>query len=610
MLNIIPSPKIIEELQEKFDIDTFSSCKLCMPCEDSRIDYLINRVWENITIEKTLCEARYTLSVGNIISGIPEMHKNNISDKRQGYYIRLDEKGAFVYSFSVEGLFYGIQTIKQIIENNENITACEIVDYPDIENRSMYIDLRQTFPKFELLLSYIEMMAEFKTNKLIIEYEDKFPFEKYSFLRHSEFCFTDEQIDMIMEIAYRNFIEVIPLQQSYGHLEYVLKHTQFKHLREISEASGEVCSCNDEAIMLVKELIDEVIRKHPKCNYVHLGCDEVWSLCSCDECKKRFSGSKEKLFIEYVNKLISYVCSKGKKPVIWNDMLAKCPEEDLEKLDKRVAVMIWLYRSTGTKKDVRTLASMLKKQGLEVIGGSAVRCNDGDDTQNYPKAADRIKNIDFWTDAALENNISFMVSTNWATSFAMGAPYGIFETSMYFMYYSGERYWNNSSDKDTFLNRFLRVFHGIDFPKYLSTKAKQRKSALYSWDILEPEDCTITDYYKLLPEIADEASKHKEFANYMKVIAKLEIGMRMLRTINAFSYRTDMFGDSEAEMTTLTTRVEWTIRDLFATKMPLYESLLNFMPPKMAEIYVNSRFFIPELLHEHFYKGLLKIKPE
>jgi len=608
VLNIIPSPKIAEKAGGKFYNGRFSACCLAMPTQEKRIDYLINRIWADIKLEKSLCDKGYALILGESKEyTVPEKYKSIILDKKQSYYIKLDEQGAFIFSNSIEGLFYGIQTLKQIVENNDDIDAYEIVDYPDIESRGMYIDLRQTFPKFELLLSYIEMMAEFKTNKLVIEYEDKFPFEKYAFLRHGEFCLTDEQLAEILETAERNFIEVIPLQQSYGHLEYVLKHPQFKNLRETPDAPGEMCSCKSEAIELAKELIDEVINKHPNCGYIHLGCDEVWSLCTCGECKNRFNGSKEKLFISYVNQLIEYVCSKGKKPIIWNDMLAKCSAEELSELDNRVAVMIWLYRSTGIRKNIASLTAMLKKYNIEVIGGSAVRCNDGDNLQNYPKTADRMRNIDLWTDESLESGISFMVSTNWATAFAMGAPYGIFETSIYPMYYSGERYWNNSADKNTFLNRFFRVFHGFDFEAFLASKDKHNENGYYSWDVVELDDCTIADYYKLLPTVLDEVVKHKDFACFMKTICELETALRLFRGLNAFSYRAEMFGDSEAEITSLRTRGKRTINNLFALKQPLYDSLLNFLPPQMAQIYVNSRFFVPEYMYENFYKRLFII---
>lgn len=609
-MNIIPSPKTIEKTEEKFCNRSFSSCRLCMPAEDDRIDYLLNRIWKNIQIEKSASDKGYSLTLGNNKYDIQEKYKSLISDKKQGYYIKLAKNDVFVYSFSVEGLFYGIQTLKQIIENNDDINACDIVDYPDIEDRGMYLDLRQNFPKFELLLSYFEMMAEFKTNKLIVEYEDKFPFEKYTFLRHNEFCFTDEQLAKLLETAHRNFIEIIPLQQSYGHLEYVLKHPQFKDLRETPEAPGEMCSCKSESIELAKTLIGEMIQKHPHCNYVHLGCDEVWSLGMCDTCKARFGGSREKLFIEYVNQLIDFVCSKGKKPIIWNDMLEKCSEEELAGLDNRVAVMIWLYRPTGIRKNIVRFTTMLRKFNLQVMGGSAVRCNDADDTQNYPKIADRIRNIELWTDEAIESNISFMVSTNWATSFGMGAPYGTYEGSIYPMYYSGERYWNNNSDKNTFLNRFLRIFHGVDFPAYLSAKDKHKENDFYSWGVVELDDHSIVDYYKLLPVVLDEVTKHKDFANHMNVIVELEKCQSALSTLNMFSYRSEMFGDIEAEITCLKERAKWTVKCLFDMKKPLYESLLNFMPPKMAEIYVNSRFFVPELLYKHFYKDLLETKIE
>lgn len=123
-------------------------------------------------------------SFGGHCKSISEETRQILLEHADSYYISLEQEGAYVFSCCAAGLFYGIGTLRQIVEYNDSVNCCEIIDYPDVKMRSAYFDFRQGFPKFENLISYIEMLAEFKTNTLMIEYEDKFPFAQHSFLKH------------------------------------------------------------------------------------------------------------------------------------------------------------------------------------------------------------------------------------------------------------------------------------------------------------------------------------------------------------------------------------------------------------------------------------------
>lgn len=526
---------------------------------------------------------RFVTKADNIPENIMELLKN----KNDAYYLRLDKNEGIIYSETERGLFYGKKTLKQILENHFPVPCCEIVDWCDIEKRIMYYDLRQTFPKYELLIEYIKQMADFKANALIIEYEDKFPFKKYPFLCHKEFVFSPEQLMEIKKTAEENFIEIIPLQQSFGHVEYVLKHEEFKVLKETPEDLGEMCPCKKGSLELAKELLSEVMKKHEKSEYIHLGCDEVWSLGKCDLCKTR-GISNERLFIEYVNKLIDFVCEKGKKPIIWHDMLSKCSDEDLKLLDNRVTVMIWLYSGRQIERNVANLTGRLRKFGITVAGGNSVRCNDSLCTQNTPKIDARISNINQWVKAASEQKLSMLASTNWATDFAMGAPYGIYETSLYPLYYSCEKSWNINSDSNTFLRRFLSVFHGV--------KATETEEEL--------ECALIQDYYILIPKIMDKVEKNKDIAKHIQVISEFENAQHFTNTANAYLYRYEMFKDSEGDLISLLARTKRFTEGLRKYKAEFKASLEKFMPEQMADMHIGARYFANEFLYENFYLNM------
>ena len=73
---------------------------------------------------------------------------------------------------------------------------------------------------------------------MLIEYEDKFPFRTHPELAHPKHALSLSQLEELKRTAHEHFIEIIPLQQSFGHLEYVLRHEAWRHLRETEQSTG------------------------------------------------------------------------------------------------------------------------------------------------------------------------------------------------------------------------------------------------------------------------------------------------------------------------------------------------------------------------------------
>ena len=78
-------------------------------------------------------------------------------------------------------------------------------------------------------------MVKAGANGLLLEFEDMFPFE--GDLKHAAAgnAYTKQDIETINELAKEHNFEVIPLIQSFGHMEYFLKLQQYRHLREADE---------------------------------------------------------------------------------------------------------------------------------------------------------------------------------------------------------------------------------------------------------------------------------------------------------------------------------------------------------------------------------------
>ena len=109
-------------------------------------------------------------------------------------------------------------------------------------------------------------------------------------------------------------------------MQFVLKHDEWRSLREVEHFPSSICPSNPRTLSLVKNLIRQIVNFHPDIQYLHIGADEVWHLGLCSVCIKRAASSKygkPSLYLEHVLAIAQYVQETYPylKIIIWDDML-------------------------------------------------------------------------------------------------------------------------------------------------------------------------------------------------------------------------------------------------------------------------------------------------
>ena len=579
-LYLIPQPQRCARLTGTAQIDREAPVVLSQPAEDARLLRAAQTIFANVQC----VQGPYALySDGSFAAACPVRQP-------EGYLLTL--RGAVVQlsANDAAGLFYGIQTLRQYLAMPAH-PAVEITDWPELALRSDYLDMRGIYPKFENLLRYIEEMAAYKLNTLVIEYEDKLPRARKD-LCHPTDALTPEQHRRLLEVARENFIDIIPLQQSFGHLEYVLKLPEYQHLREIPEAPGEMCPLREGAYELAASLLEETARLHPDSRYLHLGCDEVWSLGQSDECKA--SGkSRGRIAIEYINRLAEKVVSLGKIPIVWHDMMADVWRggemgeagnyDDLALLNKNLVVAIWLYSPDRVNLVAPKLMEALHAHGIRTIPCSAVRASDRCGMQNYPCIEQRLRNIDTWCELIANSRCDGMINTNWWSTFSFGNPYGLFETSRYTAFYAADRCWNLRADSAAFLERFLGVYHGA-YDIVLTTGAERRY-----------------DYYKLIGQYLPQITRNRDTALLIDVLYRQEYAT----SVNFAAFRGDLYPDRPVELDCLRERAPKQYANLRGIEAELRDVLSRLLEPGMAELFFESRSY-PNRLYKRELERILQ----
>jgi hypothetical protein len=212
----------------------------------------------------------------------------------------------------------------------------------------IHLDLKYHMPRKDYLLQWVKQIAAMGHNTLLIEYEDKFPWTTYPFLRDAD-AWTPDELRTFLATARGAGLRVIPLVQSLSHLEFALLHPQLAHLREMPDIPTQICPRHPQAVELLQTLYREVLSYHQEDEFFHLGGDETWFLGTCPQCQPWVAGlGKVKAWAEHLHRLIAFIQQQGKRPIVWDDIFWQKPETVADAaLPKEVVLHAWNYAATS-----------------------------------------------------------------------------------------------------------------------------------------------------------------------------------------------------------------------------------------------------------------------
>jgi hexosaminidase len=272
------------------------------------------------------------------------------------------------------GLFYGIQTLIQLIPADRMATAklpcVQIEDYPRFGYRGLMLDVSRHFFSVEFVKKYIDLMAAYKLNNfhwhltddqgwrieikkypkltqissqraqtVIGNYHDRTP-QQFDNTPYGGY-YTQDQIRDVVKYAADRYINIVPEIEMPGHSEAVLAAypelscdpslTTYK----VAETWGifhNIYSPSDKTFSFLQDVLTEVMDLFPS-KYIHVGGDEVpkdaWKKSEfCQDLIKKLglkddaTGSKEdKLQSYFIQRMEKFVNSKGRSIIGWDEIL-------------------------------------------------------------------------------------------------------------------------------------------------------------------------------------------------------------------------------------------------------------------------------------------------
>ena len=287
----------------------------------------------------------------------------------------------------------------------------------DFEIKGFHIDLRDEVMTMEGLKKTAYELSQMGLNTLIMEWEATFPYTDNATLCN-QFAYTKDEVRSFIKYCDSLSIDVIPLQNCFGHSEYILRHDRYAHLKEDRKEVSQICPLKiDECKKVFRDLFREMVELHPS-KYLHIGGDETYLLGHCKKCaSKAEKEGKSKLFVDYVKVMCELAKEFGKTPILWADIILKYPEA-VSELPKDAIFVDWNY---GWKRDYFGNMNNLFNAGVSFWGAPAIRSHP--DNLYLTKLETHFNNQRDFIPYARKAKYKGIIMTSWSTSGTYGYKY-------------------------------------------------------------------------------------------------------------------------------------------------------------------------------------------
>lgn len=324
---------------------------------------------------------RAKLSSTNTSNIIFKLVKNN--ERKDAYHLDVNANKIIISSSSNEGLFYGMQTLLQLLPETKAesasagflIPALSINDYPRFQYSGMHLDVGRHFFDVDFVKKYIDYLAYFKYNTfhwhLTEDQGWRIEIKKYPRLTsvggyrngtiighypgtgndsiHYGGFYTQEQIKDVVKYAQDRFITIIPEIEMPGHASAAIaaypelscfpdKPTEIssrtpwagsrdgKQVQQTWGVFNDIFVPSEYTFKFLENVLDEVIKLFPS-KYIHIGGDEApktyWKESAF--CQKLIKDKNLKdehgLQSYFIQRIEKYLNSKGRKIIGWDEIL-------------------------------------------------------------------------------------------------------------------------------------------------------------------------------------------------------------------------------------------------------------------------------------------------
>jgi len=276
----------------------------------------------------------------------------------QSYRLSVASDGAVAEAQDGAGLFYAAVTLAQLIHASEGrVPAAVIEDAPDFPVRGVMLDIsRDKVPTMATLYRLTEQLADLKINQFQLYTEHTFAYRDHEEVWRHASPMTPEEIRALDAFCRARFIDLVPNQNSFGHLERWLTLPRYNVLAELPQGGAplpwggvhekptSLCPTDPRSVAFLAGLYNELLPNFTS-RLFNVGCDETFDLRGEGRSQAAVKQVGEgRVYLDFLKKIHGLVAAHGRTMAFWGDIIIHHPEL-IHDLPKGVVALEWGYEA-------------------------------------------------------------------------------------------------------------------------------------------------------------------------------------------------------------------------------------------------------------------------
>ncbi|HUV69429.1 MAG TPA: glycoside hydrolase family 20 zincin-like fold domain-containing protein [Terracidiphilus sp.] len=276
----------------------------------------------------------------------------------EGYILVIEPHAAYIVASSSDGIFYGVQTFKQLLPlpgAAREIPTGTVRDWPAMQYRGVQDDLsRGPVPTVEFQKHQIRIFAAFKANIYVPYFEHTLLYPDDPLAAPPGGALTPSEVKELVDYARQYHVTILPEQEAFGHLHHVLKYELYQDVAETPH--GHVLAPGQPgSLSLIKNWFTQIAAEFPS-PFLHIGADETFDLGVGRTREQVESQGYGPAYVAFLNQIHEALVPLHRRLLFWGDIGGADPTA-VAGLPRDMIAVPWNYwDSTGFDKMIEPFA--------------------------------------------------------------------------------------------------------------------------------------------------------------------------------------------------------------------------------------------------------------
>jgi hypothetical protein len=253
--------------------------------------------------------------------------RNTAALASQAYRLTLSPQHIQITATTSTGLFYGAETLVQLINktcNTLKLPEATIIDWPDVRLRNVFWDDSEHLDRLSTLKAAIRKAAFFKANAFVLKLDGHFQYQSAPAVVDPE-ALSADQLQQLTDYALRYHVQLIPYIDGPAHSSWILKHPEYAKLREYPHSNYEFCTTNSKTYRLLEGMYRELLKANQGVDDFVLSTDEPYYVGEADnrQCHEgklaKRLGSRGKVEARFLDKSAGFIHQRGRAVQFWGE---------------------------------------------------------------------------------------------------------------------------------------------------------------------------------------------------------------------------------------------------------------------------------------------------